>query len=67
MQKKFGKILRNRRPMIVKSRVAGRGSAASHRIRIALNSRENAEKLCSQLKAAGGSCVVLRDPVTRGT
>jgi hypothetical protein len=67
MQKKFGKILRNRRPMIVKSRVAGRGSAASHRIRIALNSRENAEKLCAQLKAAGGSCVVLRDPDTRGT
>jgi hypothetical protein len=38
------------------------GNAAIwHRIRIAADTREAAETLCSRLRAAGGSCFVQRN------
>lgn len=61
LQDKFAPILGGRAPMIVRNRMAGRGSAAWSRVRVGAQSREEAEKLCARLKAAGGSCIVLRN------
>jgi hypothetical protein len=65
LRRQFGAILHGRAPMIVKSRVPGRGTAYRHLVRLAANTRLNAEQLCGQLKTAGASCVVLRNPSSR--
>jgi Transglycosylase SLT domain/SPOR domain len=61
LQSKYGDILAGRPPIVVRSRMPGRGAAAWSRIRVGAPSRAEAEKLCSRLKAAGGSCIVLRN------
>lgn len=61
LQGKYAAVLGGRAPVIVRSRMAGRGSAAWSRVRVGAQSREEAEKLCARLKAAGGSCIVLRN------
>jgi endo-1,4-beta-xylanase len=59
LQKKYQAILGGREPMIVRTML---GSAAIwHRIRIAAETREGAEALCSRLRAAGETCLVLRN------
>jgi hypothetical protein len=63
LQRKFA-VLRGRSPLVVKNRMPGRGPAAWHRVRVAEQSRESAEKLCAQLKADGAPCIVLRNPRT---
>jgi len=61
LKKKFA-LLRDRAPIVVKTRVPGRGSATRHLVRLAAQSREGAEQLCARLKAAGASCAVMRNP-----
>jgi Transglycosylase SLT domain/SPOR domain len=59
LQKKYQAILGGREPMIVRTML---GTAAMwHRIRIAAETREGAETLCSRLRAAGGTCLVQRN------
>src|SRR5438445_1173346 len=54
LQKKYQPILGGREPLIVRTML---GSAAIwHRVRIAAETREAAEALCSKLRAAGGTC-----------
>jgi Transglycosylase SLT domain/SPOR domain len=61
LKKKFA-LLRDRSPIVVKSRVPGRGTATRHLVRLAAQSRDSAEQLCGKLKAAGASCAVMRNP-----
>jgi Transglycosylase SLT domain/SPOR domain len=61
LQGKYAAILGDRAPMIIRSRMAGRGAAAWSRVRVGAQSREEAEKLCARLKQAGASCIVLRN------
>jgi hypothetical protein len=61
LQSKFAAILAGRAPIVVRSRMPGRGVAVWNRVRVGAQSRDDAEKLCSRLKAAGGSCIVLRN------
>lgn len=59
LQKKYQAILAGREPLIVRTML---GSAPIwHRVRIAAETREAAETLCSRLRAAGGSCLVQRN------
>jgi Transglycosylase SLT domain/SPOR domain len=59
LQKKYQPILGGHEPLIVRTTL---GSAAIwHRIRIAAETREAAEALCSRLRAAGGTCLVQRN------
>jgi hypothetical protein len=59
LQKKYQPILGGREPLIVRTML---GSAAIwHRIRVAAETREAAETLCSRLRAAGGTCLVQRN------
>jgi Transglycosylase SLT domain/SPOR domain len=61
LQSKYASILGDRPPVVVRSRMAGRGAATWSRVRVGASSRDEAEKLCARLKAAGGNCIVLRN------
>src|SRR6516165_11299203 len=56
LQKKYQAILGGREPLVVRTTMGN--AAIWHRIRIAADTREVAETLCSRLRAAGGSCLV---------
>jgi hypothetical protein len=59
LQKKYQPILGGREPVVVRTML---GSAAIwHRIRVAAETREAAEALCSRLRTAGGTCLVQRN------
>ncbi len=53
-------LLRGRDPLVVRVKAGPR--ASRHLVRIAEQSREAAESLCTKLRASGGACVVLRNP-----
>ena len=64
LQKRFPDLLAERAPMIVSGRMSGRmsgrGPRAFYRVRVPLETKSDAEALCAELKASGGSCIVLR-------
>ena len=53
-------ILGGVRPMIIGTRLRTRGARTYYRIRVPAMTREAANALCDRLRAAGGSCAVLR-------
>ena len=53
------KLLETRQPFVIQSKVGTSGFW--YRVRVATDSRSEAEKLCSGLRAAGGSCLVQRN------
>ena len=58
LQKRYTSILGSYQPLVIQNR----GKSASwYRVRIGTNTRASAEKLCSSLRAAGGSCLVQRN------
>jgi len=59
MQKTFTSVLGGRQPLVLQSK-SGRGHFW-YRVRVAVDSLFRAEKLCSQLRNVGGSCVVQRN------
>jgi len=59
MQKAYKKLLMARQPLVIQSKVGTSGSW--YRVRVATDSRVEAEKLCFGLRAAGGSCLVQRN------
>ena len=61
LQARFPTILASKQPLVLRGRVAGRGSATWYRIRIAESTRERANVLCSMLESAGGKCLVFRN------
>lgn len=60
MQKRYPSLLADRMPMMVGGRMQGRGPRAFYRVRVPVETRAAAEALCRDLKAAGGSCIVLK-------
>ena len=61
LQKRFPAVLGNREPLVLRSRMFGRGSAPWYLVRVAEATRERAQELCFRLEAAGGKCIVLRN------
>jgi hypothetical protein len=61
IQARFSGVLGNRRPIVLRGQMAGKGSATWYRVRIAEATRERAVSLCAKLEKAGGSCLVLRN------
>ena len=59
MQKAYKNLLMARQPLVIQSKVGTSGSW--YRVRVVTDSRSEAEKLCSGLRAAGGSCLVQRN------
>jgi Transglycosylase SLT domain/SPOR domain len=59
LQRKCRSILGTRQPLVIRSKVGT--SVFWYRVRLAVDSRRDAEKLCSSLRAVGGSCLVQRN------
>jgi Transglycosylase SLT domain/SPOR domain len=59
LQRKYKSILGDRQPLVIRSKVGTSGFW--YRVRLAVDSRREAEKLCSSLRAVGGSCLVQRN------
>ena len=49
-------------PLILHARLPGRRTAPKYIVRVSENSRMSADALCAKLRAAGGACIVLRNP-----
>jgi soluble lytic murein transglycosylase-like protein len=62
LKKKYPKILGSRTPKVVAVKGAGKSAAKKTLVRIAADTRSEAEELCKKLKEAGGSCTVMKDP-----
>lgn len=60
LQKQFPALLGGKPPMIITGRMRGRGARPFHKVRVPMQSRQEAEQFCAKLKAAGGICVVLK-------
>jgi Transglycosylase SLT domain/SPOR domain len=59
LQKRYKTVLGSRQPLLLRS-PAGR-NAAWYRVRVAAETRGDAERLCASLRAIGGSCLVQRN------
>jgi Transglycosylase SLT domain/SPOR domain len=59
LQKRYWAVLGSQQPLVLRSS-AGRNSYW-YRVRIGANTRNDAERLCSSLRAVGGSCLVQSD------
>jgi hypothetical protein len=62
LQRKYQAVLGSRQPLVIRSQV-GR-SASWYRLRVAAQTRAEAELLCGALREAGGSCLVQRNSET---
>jgi hypothetical protein len=59
MQKKYASVLGAQQPLVIRTNL---GKTSSwYRVRVGATSRQSAEKLCSTLRASGGSCLVQRN------
>ena len=56
LQKTYGSVLGSREPLVLRSS-AGRNTSW-YRVRVGSDTRNDAERLCSSLRAVGGSCLV---------
>lgn len=61
LQERFPAILGNKQPLVLRSQMAGKGSAVWYRVRVAESTRDRAKELCKKLETAGGKCLVLRN------
>jgi hypothetical protein len=48
-------------PMVVESCDLHMGTALQYSVRIGMDSRDDADKLCAKLQAAGGACIVQKN------
>jgi hypothetical protein len=53
-------IIGGKNPFVLGSVVRSRGTRPFYRVRVPAENRPEAEKICANLEAAGGACVVLR-------
>ena len=60
LQEKYARILGGREPRVLHHGLA-RGSMGWARVHVGTENRASAEKLCGELRSAGGSCTVLRN------
>jgi hypothetical protein len=59
MLNKYAPLLGTYQPIMLRTPI---GTAASwYRVRLGATSRESAERLCAELRASGGSCLVQRN------
>jgi hypothetical protein len=60
IQQQFSELIGGKPPMVIGSRMRGRGSAVFYRARVPMQTREEANDLCALIRSAGGSCIVLK-------
>lgn len=59
LRRKYPAVLGDRLPLAMYGR---RGSGSPFIVRVSTQSRADADALCAKLRAAGGACIVLRNP-----
>jgi hypothetical protein len=60
LQKKYRPILGDYEPLVLRTKLGGRG-ASWVRIRVGADTRQDADRLCSRLRAVGGACLVMKN------
>ncbi|MFG1427620.1 transglycosylase SLT domain-containing protein [Xanthobacter sp. VTT E-85242] len=56
---RFASVIGERQPMVIGTRVPGRGRGPFYRVRLPAQTRAEANALCTSLHKAGGACIVL--------
>jgi hypothetical protein len=56
-----GNLLSAYQPIVVETCDLHMGTDPQYSVRIGLDSRDDADKLCAKLQAAGGSCIVQKN------
>jgi hypothetical protein len=59
LRRKYASVLGDRLPLVMYAR---RGAGATFVVRVSEKTRADANTLCAKLQAAGGACIVLRNP-----
>jgi hypothetical protein len=59
LRRRYGAVLGDRLPLVLYGR---RGAGATFIVRVSEKSRADADALCAKLQAAGGACIVVRNP-----
>jgi hypothetical protein len=59
LRRKYGAVLGDRLPLVLYAR---RGAGVTFVVRVSEKSRADANALCAKLRAAGGACMVVRNP-----
>jgi hypothetical protein len=62
IERKYRTVLAGHDPMIIRARLLTRGTSEFYQVRAGAGTRGEADKLCTGLRAAGGHCLVLRNP-----
>ena len=60
-QRAYAGVIGGMDPFVCSSILKSLGGRPFYRVRLGAQSRSEAERLCSQLQAAGGDCIVIRD------
>jgi hypothetical protein len=58
---RLGDVLRDHDPSILSSLLRSRGTRAFYQVRVGADTRADANDLCTQIRRAGGACLVLRN------
>jgi hypothetical protein len=61
IERQYRALLEKHDPMIIRSVLRSRGAAGFYQVRVGVDSRADANKLCSSLTAKGAACMVLRN------
>lgn len=62
LRRTYHAVLSDRLPLVLQARIGGKRGAAKYILRVSDSSRAGADGLCAKLRAAGGACIVLRNP-----
>ena len=62
LRRTYHSVLSDKLPLVLQARVGGKRIASKHILRVSESSRAGADALCAKLRAAGGACIVLRNP-----
>lgn len=60
LQTQFALLIGDRPPMVIGARMRGRGARIFYRVRVPMQTRQEADDLCAKIRSAGGSCIVLK-------
>lgn len=61
LQQRHGSLLAGHGPTVITTRLGGRGNRSYYRIRVAFETRKQADRLCRDMRKAGGSCLSVRN------
>jgi hypothetical protein len=61
IERQYRALLENRDPMIIHTLLRSRGTSGFYQVRVGVDTRVAANKLCAELHAKGAACMVLRN------